>query len=271
MMLAVPLLVVMYLMLYLILSRLHRNAPMAIAASKQPLFKNESGAWLPGQRNTLIAFGITVALWISPGFIALFIGSDSSLYTIFNSRMHEAVAALIGATLLFLLPVDWGKREFTLTWRQAVDIDWGTLLLFGGGLSLGSLMFETRLAESLGSGLLHLLNVTSLWGITAASIVFAILVSEASSNTSSATMAVPVVIALAQAAQVNPLPPALGATLGASWGFMLPVSTPPNAIVYGSGMVPITKMIRAGILIDISGAIVIWIGLRLMLPLLGWI
>ena len=76
-------------------------------------------------------------------------------------------------------------------------------------------------------------------------------------------------IALATAAGVNPIPPAIGATLGASWGFMLPVSTPPNAIVYGSGMVPITKMIRAGVLYDILGGIIIWIGLRIMLPIVG--
>ena len=82
-------------------------------------------------------------------------------------------------------------------------------------------------------------------------------------------MVVPVMIALAMAAGVNPIPPAIGATLGASWGFMLPVSTPPNAIVYGSGMVPITKMIQAGVFYDILGGILIWIGLRVMLQIAG--
>jgi sodium-dependent dicarboxylate transporter 2/3/5 len=76
-------------------------------------------------------------------------------------------------------------------------------------------------------------------------------------------------ISLAMAAGVNPIPPAIGATLGASWGFMLPVSTPPNAIVYGSGMVPITKMVRAGIFFDIIGGLGLWVGLWLLLPLVG--
>jgi solute carrier family 13 (sodium-dependent dicarboxylate transporter), member 2/3/5 len=80
---------------------------------------------------------------------------------------------------------------------------------------------------------------------------------------------VPVMISLAMAPGVNPIPPAIGATLGASWGFMLPVSTPPNAIVYGSGMVPITKMIRAGIFFDILGGLLLWVGLWLILPLVG--
>jgi sodium-dependent dicarboxylate transporter 2/3/5 len=130
-------------------------------------------------------------------------------------------------------------------------------------------MFETGLAEAIGSGMLRLSGATSLWGITLGAIFTAIVVSETSSNTASANMVIPVMIALAQAAGVDPIPPALGATLGASWGFMLPVSTPPNAIVYGSGMVPITKMIRAGVLFDILGGLVIWAGLRLLLPLAG--
>jgi sodium-dependent dicarboxylate transporter 2/3/5 len=82
-------------------------------------------------------------------------------------------------------------------------------------------------------------------------------------------MVVPVMISLSMAAGINPIPPAIGATLGASWGFMLPVSTPPNAIVYGSGMVPITKMIRAGVLFDIFGGVIIWLGLRILLPIMG--
>jgi sodium-dependent dicarboxylate transporter 2/3/5 len=94
------------------------------------------------------------------------------------------------------------------------------------------------------------------------------MISETTSNTASANMVVPVVIAIAQAKGIDPLIPAIGATLGASLGFMLPVSTPCNAIVYGSGHVPLMKMLRYGILLDIVGAIVI-IG---MLTLLGpWI
>ena len=77
------------------------------------------------------------------------------------------------------------------------------------------------------------------------------------------------VIALSQSAGVSPLPPALGACLGASYGFMLPVSTPPNAIVYGTGLVPIPKMIRAGIVFDVIGFVIILAGLRVLCPLLG--
>jgi len=78
-----------------------------------------------------------------------------------------------------------------------------------------------------------------------------------------------VMIAIAGHIDVSPVPPALGAALGASFGFMLPVSTPPNAIVYGSGLVPLKEMVRAGLLFDLAGAAIIWVGLRALCPLVG--
>jgi sodium-dependent dicarboxylate transporter 2/3/5 len=187
----------------------------------------------------------------------------------FENRLPEAVVALLAAMLLFLLPTSVRPLQFTLNWSQAARIDWGTILLFGGGLSLGTLMFETGVARALADGIIGWTGASSLWSLTAASIALGIVVSEATSNTASANMIVPVAMALAQSAGVSPLPPALGACLGASYGFMLPVSTPPNAVVYGSGLVPITKMIRAGLVFDLVGFAVILAGLRVLCPLLG--
>jgi sodium-dependent dicarboxylate transporter 2/3/5 len=130
-------------------------------------------------------------------------------------------------------------------------------------------MFKTGLSEAIGRGFVQLSSVETLWGITALAILVGIVTSELTSNTASASMVVPVMIAIAQSAGVSPLPPALGACLGASYGFMLPVSTPPNAIVYGSGLVPIIKMVRAGVVFDLLGLIIIWAGLRVLCPLLG--
>ena len=105
----------------------------------------------------------------------------------------------------------------------------------------------------------------SLGALTAGAIVAGVVLSETSSNTASASVVIPVVIAAVQSAGVSPVPPALGA----SFGFMLPVSTPPNAIVYGSGLVPLPEMIRSGIILDIAGAGLIWVALRLLCPLFG--
>ena len=100
-------------------------------------------------------------------------------------------------------------------------------------------------------------------------VVLAIVISETTSNTASAAVVVPIIIPIALAADVNPFVPALAATFAASFGFMLPVSTPQNAIVYGSGVVPITTMIRSGISFDVIGAVLIMIGLPLMVAVVG--
>jgi hypothetical protein len=149
------------------------------------------------------------------------------------------------------------RREFTLSWNEAKGIDWGTILLFGGGLALGDLMFSTGLAEWLGSGLAHQLQAHSTLGLVALFTAVAIFLSETTSNTASATMVVPVAMAVSEAAGVNPLQPALAATLGASMGFMLPVSTPPNAIVYGTGCVPLLRMVKYGVVLDVFGSAMI--------------
>lgn len=271
MLLAVPCLLVLYGLLFLVLYFLHKPevARLEDAAEYLRRQKEELGPWTAGQKNTLAVFLVAVILWTTPGFLALLFGTDAAIVKGYSSRLPEAVAALISATLLFLLPVNWSRRQFTLTWRQAARIDWGTLVLFGGGITLGVQMFETGLAEKIGQTLLAATRAQSLSGITLAAIITAVLVSETTSNTASANMVVPVMISLATAAGVNPIPPAIGATLGASWGFMLPVSTPPNAIVYGSGLIPITRMIRAGLIFDVIGALCIWATVQWLLPLIN--
>jgi sodium-dependent dicarboxylate transporter 2/3/5 len=205
------------------------------------------------QRNVLFAFGITVLLWIAPGVLAILGVDDSRFARAYAAAVPESVAAMLGAILLFLLPTDWRARRFTLTWEDASNIDWGIVLLYGGGLALGSLAFSTGLAHAIGRAATSWLPWQGTLALTATFTAVAIVLSETTSNTASANMIVPVAIAVAQAAGVRPLEPALGATLGASMGFMMPISTAPNAIVYSSGFVPITTMMRYGIWLDIAG------------------
>lgn len=210
-----------------------------------------------GQRNVMIAFGLTVALWLAPGILAI-IGLGATRFARgFNAAVPESVAAMSGAILLFLLPVSWRSRRFTLAWEEAVRIDWGIILLFGGGLAMGELAFSTGLAESMGRGITSWLPAHSVLSLTVLFTAVAIVMSEAASNTASANMIVPVAIAVSVAAGVSPIEPALGATLGASMGFMMPISTPPNAIVYSSGHVPITSMMKHGIVLDVAGFVCI--------------
>jgi sodium-dependent dicarboxylate transporter 2/3/5 len=226
------------------------------------------GPMSTGQRNVLIAFGITVLLWTLPGFLAVFGQSQSKFANWYQTAVPEGVAAMLGAILLFLLPISWRKRRFTLTWDEAMRIDWGIVLLYGGGLAMGDMMFSTGVAHWIGASLTSVLPSNSQLALCIVFGGLAIVLSEMTSNTASANMIVPVAIAVATQANVSPILPALSATLGASMGFMMPISTAPNAIVYSSGYVPITQMMRFGIALDIAGFIVIVVLVALVGPLL---
>ena len=239
-------------------------APAASEATRSAVLE----PWTRGQRNCALAFGVAAVLWLAPGVAAL-VAPDSAARKLMSTRLDEAVVAVFAATLLFLLPIDWSRRTFTIQWRQAAGIDWGTLLLFGGGLSLGAMMFESGLADVIGTGLAEALGAQSRVAVVALAAVLGLLLSELTSNTAATNMVVPVVISLAQARGLDPTLPAIATCFGASLGFMLPISTPPNAMVYGTGMVPIGRMFSTGVLLDLIGLIVVIGGLLVLAPLVG--
>ena len=219
------------------------------------------GAWTTGQKSTALAFGITVALWVVPGVVLIALGPDHPVSEWLRTRLPEGVAALIGAILLFLLPGDQradGRRSRVLVWSEA-RIDWDIVLLYGGGLALGELCFSTGLAAAAGAGITGWIP-TGPWAGTVLVIVaavVAVVTSEFTSNVASATMVVPIVIAIGRALDAEPVVPALAATFAASLGFMMPVSSPCNAIVYGSGRVPLRAMMAGGAIIDVAGTLVV--------------
>jgi sodium-dependent dicarboxylate transporter 2/3/5 len=255
---AVPISIVMIGFLVIYMNWLGRGGGGEIPGADKIIQERKAalGPWKRGEKNVLIAFLVTVTLWIVPGLIGIVLGSDHPVAATLLSAVPISVAALIGATLLFLMPVNETERS-TITWTQAARIDWGTILLFGGGLALGQMASLTGLAEAFGRGLTGAVPVGSVIALTFASAIFTTILSETMSNTAAANIAIPVIISIAQAAGVNPIPPAIAASLAASVAVILPVSTPANAIVYSSGKVPIMKMIRYGIVMDIVAIIVI--------------
>jgi sodium-dependent dicarboxylate transporter 2/3/5 len=259
----VPMVVVLFIILYLYLNALS-PAGVAQLPGGAELIRRERlalGPWTRAQRSVTLAFGVTVALWVTPGVVALVAGEGSEAYRRLSQSLPEGVAAIGGALLLFILPGNDGRA---ITWEEAVRIDWGVVLLYGGGFALGVLSFQTGLAEAVGRGLTQVLPLHGSFGLLVASVLVAVLLSETTSNTASANMVVPVVISIARASGVDPLEPALGATMAASLGFMLPVSTPCNAIVYGSGYIPLGQMIRYGAILDVVGIVVIVVVVRLV-------
>lgn len=243
------------------------TAGMGASAAWIQTQKAQLGRLGRAERNVLCAFGVTVALWILPGAVALGAGVEAPLYRWLNQHLPEGVCALIGATLLFVLPIHLRRGDFTGDWAMAKRIDWGTILLFGGGLALGEAMFATGLAKWIGEGLARTFDAHTAVGLTVLFTLVAVLLTETTSNTATASMVVPVAMAVAGAARVDPIQPAIAACLGASLAFMLPVSTPPNAIVYGSGCVPLPKMLRHGAVLDLVGVGAIVIVVQTWMPL----
>jgi len=229
--------------------------------------RSQLGRWSAGERNTLVVFLAVVTLWIAPSVLALAGAEQASAWLQFH--LPEEIVALLAPVLLFLLPVDWRRREFSLSTEDFNQIDWGTLMLFGSGMALGDLMVRTGLVDIMAKGLLNQVETPDVWTITAGAILGGILLSEFTSNAAAATALIPVVFAISKQAGVDPVPPVMGVTFAASFGSALPVSTPPNAIVYGSGLLPSKRMIVAGLGFDVACAVVIWCVLRAAIAL-GW-
>ena len=227
--------------------------------------KRALGPWRRGEINAVIAFSVTVVLWIGPGVLALILGTDHAMVNALTTSVPAAVAALAGVVLLFVLP-NSRTEPSTITWKQASQIDWGTILLFGGGLALGALAGSTGLARVVAEGITGLFPISGLWTLTFAAAVFTVVLSEAMSNTAATNIAIPIVISMAQAVGINPIIPAVAAGLAASVAAVLPVSTPPNAIVYASGRVSITDMIKYGVLMDLTAVTVVPTLVLLIVP-----
>jgi sodium-dependent dicarboxylate transporter 2/3/5 len=264
--LCIPLAVLMMLVLWVILSFTFGLRP------GQPIGDTGAGEHVPWNRGEIAvvcAFGLAIAGWLVPGIIEA-IAPASAATAWCKKHLTEEVVALGAGCLLFVLPAGTrGEARPALTWREATRIDWGVILLFGGGILLGKLAKTTGLSDLWGTSLVAATGADSTWTLTALVTGVAILLSEATSNTATATLMAPLAVSLAQAAHVSPVPAALGATLGASFGFMLPISTGPNAMAYATGLVRVRQMMRAGVAFDLLGFVIIIGGLRLLMPVCG--
>jgi sodium-dependent dicarboxylate transporter 2/3/5 len=207
---------------------------------------------------SIAIIGAFMALsWISRGFIKiqqLSLISDTSI-------------AIVGAMLLFLVPVDFKKGIHILEWKTAVKIPWDIVLLFGGGITLANGFRTTDLALWLSTQLTSL-SMLHIFGFVLVVALLTTFLTEVTSNTATATLLIPIMGAAAIAIGIHPLATIVTACLSASMAFMLPVATPPNAIVFGSGYLKIKDMAKAGILLNLIGAIIITLFAVYLLPVL---
>lgn len=206
------------------------------------------GPMQPGERWTALVFALTAVAWIGRGWL-------TSLLPHF-AMISDATIAMAGALLLFLIPVDLRRNRFVMDWQWAVRMPWGVLVLFGGGLSLAAGFESTGLSTWIG-GQVALLQDAPLLVLVLAVTTLIIFLTELTSNTATAAMAMPVLAAVAIGLQQNPLLLLVPAALAASCAFMLPVATPPNAIVFGSGYVTIPQMVRSGFGLNLLSIVLI--------------
>lgn len=164
--------------------------------------------------------------------------------------ISDAGIAMTAAVLLFIIPVQWSKGRFLLSWSEAIALRWDVLILFGGGLALAASINDSGLAHWIGGPLSALSNLPVIWLVLAVMIVVVYL-GELASNTAMAAIFLPIAGAAAVGMGVSPLVLTFPVALAASLGFMLPVATPPNAIIFGSGAITAQQMLRAGAILDI--------------------
>lgn len=218
------------------------------------------GPWTGPERIVAVAGVLAAAAWILREPKTLFgvhvVGINTWL-----PGVSDSTIAIAAALLLFLIPVSGGKR--LLEWADAAKVPWGTLLLFGGGLSLAEAFKRTELdlwvGRTLSGGIAGLPVFPTVLILIAVTTVF----SEFASNTATAAMLMPLLYSMSEVLKIHPFELMIPATVGASFGFALPVATPPNALIFGTGHVSVREMVKAGLGMDViaivTGAVVFYL------------
>ena len=268
MLFGVPLAVLMIAITWLLLTRwLFPMRDVELGGSEE-LIDEELGALgkISRQEKLVLAVGAFAATaWIARGLLAK-ASFIKSLWPRFG-MVHDATIAISAALMLFCIPVDFRKREFLLDWKTAVKIPWDVIVLFGGGLAIASGFNKTGLAKIIAAQF-SLLQGSSVLLFVTVVVLVTIFLTELTSNTATATLLVPIMGSAAVAMGVHPFATIVGACVAASFAFMLPVATPPNAVVFGSGTLRIRDMARAGLWINLVGAVAIVLFVTYLMPML---
>jgi sodium-dependent dicarboxylate transporter 2/3/5 len=226
---------------WLILLKVQKVRPEDFDADAARTGIGETRPWTIAEKRLVPLIVVVVAAWVMVPFLSSLLPADS---------LTDGSVAIIGALLLFVIPDGTGRP--ILVWEEANRAPWGVIMMFGGGLALAAGITESGLAVWLGTALEPLQGVP---GIVVALVLVAIviLITEFASNVATASGIIPVVGSLILATGVDPVLLALPAAFAASWGFMLPSGTGPNAIAWATGHIALPRMLKAGLLIDIAG------------------
>ncbi len=245
----VPLVVVMLPLCWLWLTRIANPMKLKKVPGGRDLIDQElkdMGSLSTGERWTALVFTLTALGWIFRKQLG-FLFPDPNMLT-------DASIAMVGALILFTIPINLRKNEFVMNWQWASKMPWGVLMLFGGGLSMASGVQHTKLADWIGSQVGLLGDAPPMVMVMAVTILI-ITLTEMTSNTATAAMSMPILSAVAIGLGQNPLLLIIPAAITSSCAFSMPVATPPNAIVFGSGYVTIPQMVKSGLGLNFLGII----------------
>jgi len=263
---AAPFSFVFLIVAWLLLTRVIYPLPASSPFSGKAFIREEIerlGPTTPEERRVALVFAGVALLWMTrksivfgsaftlPGWSSLF-SEESGI----GALIDDGTVSIAMALLLFLIPASKEKGGRLMDWQATRAVPWGILLLFGGGLALAKGFEVSGLSGWIGSQFEILADAPPA-GLVASVVAIVAALTELTSNTATASMSLPIMASLARAIEVHPLLLMVPAALAASCAFVLPVSTPPNAIVYGSGRVPITKMIKAGLVMNVVALVLI--------------
>jgi sodium-dependent dicarboxylate transporter 2/3/5 len=252
-----PITLVMLPLTWLVLTRV-LYPPGDLSGDASAIIEGERsalGAPSRGEKMTAVVFGVTALAWVLRAEKTFGAVTIPGLETL-SPNLRDSTIAMVAAIVLFILPVDWRRGEFALDWRTARRIPWGVLVLFGGGLSLARAMEQSGLAAWIG-GSVGALQTVPVIVIIVAVATLVVFLTELTSNVATTSMAMPVMAGAAVGLGIEPLLLMAIAALAASMAFMLPVATPPNAIVFGSGYITVPQMSRAGLVLNVCAIVVI--------------
>ena len=235
---------------YLLLTKVLLKIELTEIDGSAALFERkrlELGKMEKVERMVLIVFLLTAFLWIFKSQINVLL--DSSI-------LHNTTIAMFGGLLMFLLPVNLNKGEFILDWKATTRLPWGILILFGGGLSLAAAFAQVGLVSNVGNWVAE--NVSaSIFILGFTLIAVSIFATEIMSNVALVTVMLPVVIAISEGMGISPYEITIPVTLAASCAFMMPISTPPNAVVYSSGLIKMPQMAKIGLVLNLISVVVL--------------
>jgi sodium-dependent dicarboxylate transporter 2/3/5 len=214
----------------------------------------ETGKWTPAQVRTLIVFGLAALAWITRE--VPFGGWSGLLPQTFDGNEGDMCVAIAGALAMFFFPSGDVPKKRLLDWTIAASIPWGVLILFGGGIAIASAFKTSGLSEVIGNAVTGIQDWPPLALVAVLCLVVTFL-SEVTSNTATANILMPILGAAAVSNGMEPAVLMFPATLANSLAFMMPVGTPPNAIVYGSGRVRIIDMVRYGFVLNLIGVVIV--------------